>query len=153
MTHFRHFRGELRLILHTQDGPMYKQQCPMYNSIWPKIGLGPSFIFRYSIDCIDCSVFLWATRYSRLSLQTAGLLSRAPRARSGAPHFHARATRARSGAPPPRFQFAAALRGLAGRPECQPDASYTGCPPPPKKKKKKKPGTAHVDQIYDTMRF
>ena len=45
MTHFRHFRGELRLILHTQDGPMYKQQFPMYNSIWPNIGLGP---FLYS---------------------------------------------------------------------------------------------------------
>ena len=51
MTHFRHFRGELRLILHTQDGPMYKQQFPMYNSIWPKIGLGP---FLYSGTQLSC---------------------------------------------------------------------------------------------------
>ena len=45
LTHFRHFRGELSFILHTQDGPMYKQQFPMFNSTWPKIGLGP---FLYS---------------------------------------------------------------------------------------------------------
>ena len=44
---------ELRFILYTQDGPMYKQQFPMFNSIWPKIGLGALFIFRYSIFYSD----------------------------------------------------------------------------------------------------
>ena len=43
LLHFRHFRGEFRLILYTQDGPMYKQHVPMLNAIWPKIGLGPLF--------------------------------------------------------------------------------------------------------------
>ena len=42
---FRHFRGELRFILYTQDEPMNKRRFPMFKSIWPKIGLGP---FLYS---------------------------------------------------------------------------------------------------------
>ena len=60
-----------------------------------------------------------------ISLPTAGLLSRAPRARSGAPHFHPQANRARSGR---GACFSLPRRSgviYSGRPECQPDASYS----------------------------
>ena len=47
LIYYRRFQGDLRFIIYTQDGPMYKQQLPMSNSIWPKIGLG-SFLYSYT---------------------------------------------------------------------------------------------------------
>ena len=64
-------------------------------------------------------IFEISLRPSRLSPPTAGLLNRAPRARSRAPHFHARP---RFGAP--HFDLPRRSR-VSGRPECQPGASYS----------------------------
>ena len=44
-----HFWDDFRFIIYAQDGSMYKEQFPIYNSISPKIGLRPFFIFIYSI--------------------------------------------------------------------------------------------------------
>ena len=136
-----------------------------YPARWKKITVDQSKVLKNRLYRLF-RFFVWATRYSRLSLQTAGLLSRAPRARSGATHFHARATRARSGAPPPP-PVHSLCRGApvlaAGLAECQPDASYAGCPPPPPQKKKQtnkkktkktdSPCGPNLTKLIDTMRF
>ena len=75
------------------------RETPIFSPKFPFRSISFSQIFSYSApEHHHFTVFaVPETIIFNISLPTADFLSRAPQARSGAPHFHTRATRARSG--------------------------------------------------------